>query len=437
MKWTTRWGYLTTPTKDRGVYRIKTGGYFVRARVTDAQGNRKPLTAVVHGTQEQAVAERRRLVDDARAELRGVIRLRQSLADFAVSRLEQRVERGHVESEATIELWKGVIPIFVAEWGHLNAPDLSKHHINRWLDTKVREWMTKGRPQVVMRRPPGVHWRKKVEKTPVTIYRKWSASRVNGVLRVLRALCHAIKVKWSLPVSAFEGIEFFNEGRKYTVEQPNALPPNELLARFMSIAKKYWPQHYAMIVLGIVTGLRPSQMRPLRRKGPHADINWETGVLLTRRSHSRGQVVMDKTKTKTDGIIALPADVLAILADHAASIDAHGGAMAESELLFPSLWGTVLNRGVLARPFADIAARMELPFKLTPRGMRRTFNDVTRAAGVDKLVTRSISGHQTEEMQMHYSTAQLSEQREAIARAHALTRDENGETKGQKKGQSE
>jgi hypothetical protein len=36
--------------------------------------------------------------------------------------------------------------------------------------------------------------------------------------------------------------------------------------------------------------------------------------------------------------------------------------------------------------------------------MRRTFQDLARAAEVRDIVTRSASGHSTEAMQRHYST---------------------------------
>jgi hypothetical protein len=47
--------------------------------------------------------------------------------------------------------------------------------------------------------------------------------------------------------------------------------------------------------------------------------------------------------------------------------------------------------------------------------MRRTFQDLCRAAQVGDLVTRSISGHATEAMQRHYSTVAFDEQRRGIA----------------------
>ena len=48
--------------------------------------------------------------------------------------------------------------------------------------------------------------------------------------------------------------------------------------------------------------------------------------------------------------------------------------------------------------------------------MRRTFNDLMRAAQVEAIVTRSISGHLTERMQDHYSTVSGAEQRASIAK---------------------
>jgi len=52
--------------------------------------------------------------------------------------------------------------------------------------------------------------------------------------------------------------------------------------------------------------------------------------------------------------------------------------------------------------------------------MRRTFNDMCRAAKVESLVTKSISGHLTDRMKDHYSTVSPIEQRESIGRVLRL-----------------
>ena len=89
-------------------------------------------------------------------------------------------------------------------------------------------------------------------------------------------------------------------------------------------------------------------------------------------------------------------------------------AQRQSELLFPSIDGGFRAGTVLGKPFATVSE--EMGFVFAPRGMRRTFNDLARAAEVKDVVSRSISGHTTEAMQRHYSTVRGEEQRQGIAR---------------------
>jgi hypothetical protein len=52
--------------------------------------------------------------------------------------------------------------------------------------------------------------------------------------------------------------------------------------------------------------------------------------------------------------------------------------------------------------------------------MRRTFQDLARAAEVKDIVTRAISGHATETMQHHYSSVGAAEKQIAIAKVIEL-----------------
>jgi hypothetical protein len=63
---------------------------------------------------------------------------------------------------------------------------------------------------------------------------------------------------------------------------------------------------------------------------------------------------------------------------------------------------------------------IKLGKRVTPRGMRRTYQDLARAAEMRDLVTRAISGHATEQMQQHYSTVAQTEMREGIAKIISL-----------------
>jgi hypothetical protein len=71
---------------------------------------------------------------------------------------------------------------------------------------------------------------------------------------------------------------------------------------------------------------------------------------------------------------------------------------------------------VVDKPFRDVTRALKWDLRVTPRAMRRTFNDLARKAKVHDLVTRSISGHLTERMQRHYSTAQREEMLTAVGR---------------------
>lgn len=223
-----------------------------------------------------------------------------------------------------------------------------------------------------------------------------------------------VKLRYELPHDPAEALQKFRVPRKYTREQPNALT-DEQLAVFLGTFKAMFPEHFAMTYLGFVIGARPSTIRPLRRKGAVVDLVWESdgsGVILLRRSNSRGSEVMDETKTGLDLDIPVPPHAMRVLEEHIVALPE--GRMRNSDLLFPATTGGFRARSVLDKPFRKVLKALGWSLKLTPSGMRRTFNDVARLAEVPDIVTRAISGHQTEQMQRHYSTATLREMRKAV-----------------------
>ena len=96
--------------------------------------------------------------------------------------------------------------------------------------------------------------------------------------------------------------------------------------------------------------------------------------------------------------------------------------MERSALLFPSEVGGFRHNSALAKPFRAIAKAMGLTKQISPKAMRRSFQDAMREAQVANVVVRSISGHLTDQMQQRYSTARGHEQESAIARIIDLTR---------------
>jgi hypothetical protein len=58
---------------------------------------------------------------------------------------------------------------------------------------------------------------------------------------------------------------------------------------FVAKVRELSPQHFAMAYLGLITELRPSTLRPLRRSGPEYDADWNERRLRVRRSHTGGE----------------------------------------------------------------------------------------------------------------------------------------------------
>lgn len=206
--------------------------------------------------------------------------------------------------------------------------------------------------------------------------------------------------------------------RVYTREEPNSLTVAEL-RDFLACMREAYPQYFAMTYAGFATGLRPSTLRPIRRRGATPDVDWENGILLVRRSNARGDIVMDSTKTAHDQEIAIPKELLDVLRWHVGT-QLRPGPQQDSDLLFPSEIGGFRSRSCLDKPFADVAAAIGLKKHISPRAMRRKFKDLARAAEVRDVVTRSISGHATEEMQRGYSTVSPVEQQQSLARVLRL-----------------
>ena len=265
-------------------------------------------------------------------------------------------------------------------------------------------------------------WRKRRSLAPCawrpTQGGKLSPHTVNGWLRILLTTLRQAQVDLDQEYDPTKGIKPLDTStwHTYTEEEPNSLTVNEV-PRFMATARELFPQHYAMLALGLATGRRPSELRPLRHKGPTPDILWGEGVLLVRRSETRGEA-METTKTGRRLRIPLPLELMDILRWHVASLP--DGPMRDSELLFPSLVGGYRASSCLDKPIREIATTAKIGKALTPRLMRRTFQDLGRAADVHDFVVRAISGHATTSMQEHYSSVSGDEVRKGLAKVLVL-----------------
>lgn len=98
------------------------------------------------------------------------------------------------------------------------------------------------------------------------------------------------------------------------------------------------------------------------------------------------------------------------------------GPQRDSDLLFPARDGSLRSTWNLRKAFAAVRRELALPYAVSPRAMRRTFQDLAREAGVADIVTRAISGHATAAMQRRYSTARDHEVEAGLAKVINLAK---------------
>lgn len=408
-EWKQGWRSMIRSTKYPGIFERREGGHLVRALVTDATtGRRKEIKKVLpEATLAQAVAYLEGRKEQARAGDALPPTSKKRFAVFAVDLLDHKIATRRIVSEAGKRKWRFILMHLIEgtkdDAGHLLVRGFGEYFLDEIRVVHIEKW----KAQVT---------------TKLLDTGLYAPTTTNGWLDILKNILKAAKRDLELARNAGEDIEPFDtsEHETYSVEEPNSLTPEEV-TEFLDALFKMYPQHYCMTVLGLVTGLRPSSLRPLRRCGDTPDVRWDKAVLEIRRSQTIGERAMKTTKTKRHQTISLPPALLDLLEWHV-DTQLTTPEMQASELLFPSVDGGFRAASVLNKPFRIVAEEIGLGKKFTQRGLRRTFQDLARTAQVSDLVTRSISGHATERMQRHYSTVHVEEQRSALARVVELAK---------------
>jgi integrase len=386
-EWVLRWRYWLSPEPVQpGVWRMKGGGFYVRGRVKDPlTGRMKELALPLpHASARDAYETLQRDLRTLREQLANRVKF----GEYARALLERKMLRCELRSAQTKAHWRMVIERhLLPAFGEMELQDIRRAAIEAWKDEVAKE-IRKG---------------------------LYAPTTANDWLKTLRVIINTAVVEIELPRNPVMGVKDFDTSlhATYTEEEPNALTPDEV-PLFLAEMRRRYPQHFAFVALGFATGLRPSSMRPLRRKGPKPDVRWDEGILLVRRSQTLGDEVMERTKTGYRQRLALPRELMDILRWHADGLPP--GPMRDSDLLFPSETGGFRARSSLDKPFRRVGRAVGLTKTVTPRAMRRTFQDLARAAEVKDVVTRAISGHTTAEMQLFYSTVSAEEMRTSLAK---------------------
>jgi integrase len=395
-EWRQQWGTWCRPSGVTGIYERKDGGFVVRRELTRPL---KPIRKVLpDASLTDAIEWLERETRDRRA---GSSRQhqRQLFSEYAASLMQNKIDAGDLKSRASRAKWKYVLEHLIGgTWdeGHQNllVEGFGDIRIGEISVARVQAW------RAACGRIVQQHL-----YDPTTFNQSWRP--------IFRAITAQAAREFGVRDVGLDLRPLDEDDRPdFTEEDPNALTEDEI-GKFLAELKSGFPQHYAMALLGFATGLRPSTLRPLRRTGPDRDILWDDGVLMVRRSQTIGDPI-NKPKKGSRQRIPLPPEVMDVLRWHVESQLTHPAQIA-SDLLFPSLAGGFRTNSVFTKPFEAVLAATEISRRFTAKGMRRTFNDLTRLAGVRDIVIRAISGHATPTMQGRYSTVAVDERRHAVA----------------------
>ena len=395
-KWTHRWNsWIAAKAALPGVFARKEGGFLVRGRVTDPRtGKSKEIRMSLPGADARAAYNR--LHEEIERVKRGLSVTetpKVRFTEYAASLFERKLKAGKIKSAKSREKWEYMVRLHLdPAFGEIFIDAIRRRDLLDWMG-QMADLIDAG------------------DLHPGT---------ANDRLQVMSTIMNAAVAEFELERNPMTGIERFDisEHPTYTDEDPNSLTPEQVPA-FLATMKRLYPQHFAMTSIGFATGLRPSSLRPLRREGEKADVKWEENAIVVRRSQTIKSEVMETTKTRRRQKLFLPEELMSVLRWH---IDTQipEWVQAKSNLLFPSTIGGFRTRSVLDKPFAAVATELKLGKHISAKAMRRTYQDLARAAEVKDIVTRSVSGHATEKMQERYSTVAQAEMRSGIAKIISL-----------------
>lgn len=149
------------------------------------------------------------------------------------------------------------------------------------------------------------------------------------------------------------------------------------------------PQSYANILLLMLhTGLRPSEARALKP----GDIDFQAKRLRVERAATDDGAIKG-TKTGESRWVDLGEQTIERLRNHITWIEAEAIARGkESEWLFPSETGTILDDRHIARAMRKVMGKAELP-SFSPYDLRHTFASLLLSSNVPLLYVSQQLGH--------------------------------------------
>lgn len=376
--------YQLTRTDDRGIYRRDDGALLVRVRLIDPQTEKEKDTMRevprdpgqnARGYRLAALKLQQIIRSDIGDTAREASDPHQRFKDYAERRIAQKFEGTQISPSTHAKYKDELERYLIDKWG---AMYLDKIEMN-----DVRAWMAEQGAMVTASK-----------RTPHT---------VNGYWQLFKWILADASIEFRMPnpCERIPGISL-SLHQTYSLKQPNALELDEL-PDFFKATRSLAPEFYAYFFLGIMTGRRACELRPLRVEGEDSDLDWRTGMLQVRRSQVGEFEPSNRLKQKKDVLAVLPKLFLETFEWHRGNMPAR---RRFSDLLFPPFVTTrsgYMHKNASVKALKLVCAKAKIKKHLSDRFMRRSFYAIGDGGKIDNIVLKAISGHHTDAMREHYS----------------------------------
>ena len=367
-------------TRYRGVYQVKPRTYRIRVtRIDPRKGEAREIDRLVKNVSvQEAVKKRAELAESLTRPDEGT-RARTKVGDYAKFWVEAKLATlSTTTANRYVDALEEHILKRTTGLGEFYFDSLRRIDIQEWINREVRAG--------------------------------YASATIRGWFAILRTLVKDAMADLGMAKDPTVRVSLPEEPEH---DAPNALTP-EQLSRFLAAMKanKRYARNYALTVTLAFTGLRFCHASALKWE----DIDFEAGVIRITRRQVRGHVGPVSRKKRAPKELPLPAALAEILKEHRRWLVERQNPGLAAGWVFPSLRGKLKTPNTLAKTWTGCLKEIGMSKeRFTVHGLRRTFNDLTRRAGVDGIVTRALTGHTSVGMQIHYSTVGFDEKQAAVA----------------------
>lgn len=379
-----------TPTKYPGVSKIAEKTYRVRGKVIDPRtGKPKEVDRIIENVSVQEAAR-------VRAELL------EALRSASVAPEAKRLRVGEYAQlwmqSKTVKIDSATADKYSYALDHHILPALGDYYYDALTRRDVQDWVDRALTS-------GWSTRSKRQKP-------YKVDTVYAWYRVLRNMTRDALDELGLERDPTMRISFPD---RPLVTEPKSLAPAEV-SRFLAEVRERYPQHFALTVILMFTGLRFCHASALKWE------DWDDGAGAIRvvRKQVKGVVGRISRKKRGPGEYPVEPELAEILRQHRRDLLRQQNPGLAAGWMFPTQRGTLRGRGALDKAWKVCLKAAGITRRFTIHGARYTFTDLTRRANVDAVVRRALVGHVTEAMQQHYSHVALDEKRAAVAGVHRL-----------------